>query len=195
MCQLSSREQETLLALARKSIELVLAGGPPEIREPSGSLAQARGAFVTLHCRGHLRGCIGRVMDLGSLASVVAECAAIAATADPRFSRLTPEDLAELEIEISVLSTLRRATADEIEPGVHGLFVSLGAKRGILLPQVAEKHKWSREYFLQQTCYKAGLDADAWKNPQTRIEVFSAQVFSEAEFPSLTGARADHIGI
>ncbi len=144
---------------------------------------------MTLHCRGRLRGCIGRVMDLGSLASVVAECAASAATADPRFSRLAGEDLAELEIEISVLSTLRRATANEVEPGVHGLLVSLGAKRGILLPQVAEKYKWPREYFLEQTCCKAGLDANAWKNRQTRIEIFTAEVFSEAEFPALNAAE------
>lgn len=189
MCPLNSEEKKTLLVIARKSIEAALSGGPPhEISALSGNLAELRGAFVTLHCRGRLRGCIGRIATLDSLAAVVAECATGAAIGDPRFSQLAPMELPDLEIEISVLSELRRAAADEVQPGIHGLLVSKGTKRGILLPQVAEKYKWPREYFLEQTCCKAGLDPGDWKDQETRIEVFTAQIFSEAEFPAVQAA-------
>ncbi|HEV2305252.1 MAG TPA: AmmeMemoRadiSam system protein A [Candidatus Acidoferrales bacterium] len=192
MFPLHSHEKRALLTIARKSVEFVIAGGArPEISVVFENPAAVGGAFVTLHRRGRLRGCIGCVATLESLAAVVAECAVAAATADPRFPRLKVDDLKELEIEISVLSSPHCATADEVQPGIHGVIISREGRRGILLPQVAAKYSWSREYFLEQTCYKAGLDAGAWKDLETRIEVFTAQVFSEADFPSDGRGDAD----
>lgn len=186
MCPLTDPEKRSLLSIARESIESALTRSAPPVNDsPSGNLAAPRGAFVTLHHRGRLHGCIGRIETLDSLATVVAECAASAATEDARFAQLQPQDLQETEIEISVLSRPRQISApEELQPGIHGLLVSRGRNRGILLPQVAQKYKWSREHFLEQTCRKAGLHPHAWKEPETRIEVFTAEVFSEAEFPA-----------
>ena len=183
MSPLTDSEKRSLLSLARQFIEFALSGGPAPPAGPlSGALATRRGAFVTLHHRGRLRGCIGRVVALDPLATVVAECAVSAATQDPRFAPLAPRDLQELEIEISVLShPCQIAAPEELQPGVHGLLITRGRYRGILLPQVAEKHKWSREQFLEQTCCKAGLHPEDWKHPETRIEVFTAEIFSESE--------------
>lgn len=144
-------------------------------------MAERRGAFVTLHHQRRLRGCVGRVVVLDPLFAVVAECAATAATADPRFAPFKQEELQDLEIEISVLSAPRQVSAEEVQPGIHGLVVSHGRRRGVLLPQVAAERGWSRDHFLEQTCCKAGLDANAWKEAETRIEVFTAEVFSETE--------------
>jgi len=116
------------------------------------------------------------------LARVVAECAVAAALEDPRFSQLRPPDLGELQIELSVLSAPKRVAPEEVQPGVHGLVISLGEKRGVLLPQVATQYRWTRERFLEETCEKAGLAPAAWKSPETHIEVFTAEVFSEADF-------------
>src|SRR6185437_2794993 len=120
MCPLTDDEKRSLLSIARKSIESTLTRyAPPLMNSLSGNLAAPRGAFVTLHHRGRLHGCIGRVMTLDPLATVVAECAAGAATQDPRFAPLQPQDLQETEIEISVLSQPRQVTTpEEIEPGV-----------------------------------------------------------------------------
>lgn len=186
MCPLTDGEKRLLLSLARQSIEFALSGGPAPSPGPlSGTLATRRGAFVTLHHRGRLRGCIGRVVTLDSLATVVAECAVSAAIQDPRFAPLEPQDLRELEIEISVLThPCQIAAPEELQPGIHGLLITRGRYRGILLPQVAEKYKWSREQFLEQTCCKAGLHPEDWRHPETRIEVFTAEIFSESESPA-----------
>lgn len=184
MCppSLHNDEKRFLLQIARRAIESALAGrGSQEIPELAGNLAARRGAFVTLHRRGRLRGCIGRVVVLEPLARVVAECAVAAALDDPRFSRLQPADLAELQIELSVLSLPKRVALEEVQPGVHGVVISRGEKRGVLLPQVAREHRWTRERFLEETCEKAGLASAAWKSPETHIEVFTAEVFSEAD--------------
>lgn len=194
MCPLTDEEKLSLLSIARKSIEVALTrSAAPPTNLPSGNLADLRGAFVTLHHRGSLRGCIGRMMTLDPLATVVAECAAGAATQDPRFVPLQPLDLNEVEIEISVLSQTRQiATPEEIEPGIHGLLIMRGRNRGILLPQVAQKYKWSREHFLEQTCRKAGLRTGDWKDPETHIEVFTAEIFSEADFPARRASAGEN---
>lgn len=186
MCppSLHNDEKRSLLQIARRAIESALTGREAlEIPEPTGSLAALRGAFVTLRHRGRLRGCIGRVVVIEPLARVVAECAVAAALDDPRFSRvrLQPTDLGELRIELSVLSSPKRVAPEEVQPGVHGLVISRGEKRAVLLPQVAVEHRWTRERFLEETCEKAGLAPAAWKSPETCIEVFTAEVFSEAD--------------
>ncbi len=180
---LRSEDKQALLGIARNAISLALMGGRQlEASAPGGELEACGGAFVTLHKRGRLRGCIGRLSADESLANVVAECAVSAATQDPRFPPLRAVELAELEIEISVLSEIEEARPEQVEPGLHGLVVSRGGRRGVLLPQVAREHGWLRERFLEETCRKAGLDTNAWKDPETRVEIFTAEMFSEHDF-------------
>jgi uncharacterized protein len=195
MYPLRNDDKRSLLQIARRAIESALAQSvPADIPALAGDLAELRGAFVTLHCGRRLRGCIGRVISLEPLARVVAECAVAAATDDPRFPRLGRSELAELQIELSVLSRPSAAKAEEVQPTVHGLIISRGAHRGVLLPQVAAEHHWPRERFLEETCRKAGLAPDAWQEPDTLIEVFTAEVFSEADCAAQDdagGANAD----
>jgi AmmeMemoRadiSam system protein A len=101
-----------------------------------------------------------------------------AAFCDPRFPPLTPQEFKDIHLEISVLSPLRKIKqVDEIQVGVHGLYIRQGPCRGLLLPQVATEYHWDRETFLQQTCCKACLPPQAWKDPQTEIYIFSADIF------------------
>ena len=182
MSPLHNDEKRSLLQIARMSIESVLVHrDPPQFPPPTGNLASPHGAFVTLHYRGRLRGCIGRVASVDPVAAVVADCAVAAATGDPRFPRLKPSDLHDLAIEVSVLSRPERVGPEEVQPGIHGLVISQGEQRGVLLPQVAIRYRWSRENFLQETCLKAGLDPGAWRSPGTSIEIFTAEVFSEVD--------------
>jgi len=137
-----------------------------------------------LHYRGRLRGCVGQLPSKESLAEVVAHCAKSAALEDPRFEEVSIDELPGIEIELSVLSGLIEVTLEEILPGIHGLIVSCGWKRGVLLPQVAEQFHWNAQRFLEETCAKADLARDAWKDPATRVQAFTADVFSEADFPA-----------
>ena len=194
MSLLRNEEKRALLDIARKAVFLmVLEQRELLIPSPEGLLAQPSGAFVTLHLRGRLRGCIGRIESADPLAGVVAQCAAAAATEDPRFSPLQAHELPALEIEISVLSALQVARPEEVEPGRHGLLISHGRQRGVLLPQVASHFRWSREQFLEETCRKGGLEPEAWKHPETRIEIFTAEIFSESEsrFPASQSAERE----
>ena len=181
MSPLPSAERRELLTLARRAIVEAAHYRPsPQVALTSPTLAQPSGAFVSLHQHGRLRGCIGQVEPVEPLAATVARCAVAAAMEDPRFAAVRPEEIPDLEIEISVLSPLSSIGPEEIEIGKHGLLISRGFLRGLLLPQVATQLHWSRERFLQETCRKAGLDADAWQDPGTKIQAFTAEVFSEA---------------
>jgi len=121
---------------------------------------------------------VGYILPMLPLYLTVADTAASAATRDPRFAPLTPGDAAEVKVEISVLSKPFPITPDEIEPGKHGLLVSDGSRRGVLLPQVAPEHGWDAEQFLTHTCMKARIPADAWRHG-ARIEAFTAEIFGE----------------
>ena len=175
--QLEQRQQ--LLSYARQVIAARLAGlAAPEL--PALHAAQrAGGAFVSLHIQGRLRGCIGMVESNLPLTATIARCALGAALEDRRFAPVVHADLERVAIEISLLSPMSPATAEQVDPGRHGLLIRSGYHSGLLLPQVAVKYKWSRERFLQETCGKAGLPPDSWKNPETRIFTFTAEVFSE----------------
>jgi|SRR5277367_2536143 len=182
MPSLSETDRRALLELARRAIVAAvslqkLPGDVPQ----GGIFAEKRGVFITLHTRSRLRGCIGVVEAFEPLGESVAHCAASAASNDPRFSPLRSEELAELQIEISVLSELEPIRPEDIEIGKHGLLVSRGAKRGILLPQVAVEHKLGGERFLEETCRKAGLHVRAWREAETQILGFTCEVFSEKE--------------
>ena len=125
-----------------------------------------------------LRGCVGYVLPSCPLYRAVAETARAAAFDDNRFPPVTIEEALALEIELSILSPARPIQADEIEVGRHGLLISGHGRRGLLLPQVPVEHEWDRLTFLEQTCRKAGLPLDAWKQGAT-IEAFTAEVFGE----------------
>ena len=179
--ELTGQEKDLLLTIARKSIEARLAGikmSPPEIG--SGALKEKRGAFVTLKKQGRLRGCIGFIEARKPLGETVEEMAQAAAFNDPRFPPVREDELKSLDIEISALTPLKQIhDVGEIEVGRHGIYIVKGLRSGLLLPQVASEYKWDRTTFLEETCRKAGLRDDAWKDPDAQIFIFSAQVFSE----------------
>jgi AmmeMemoRadiSam system protein A len=190
MSPLSESDQEQLLRLARRALETgVREGRLPEVEVASPALSEKRGAFVTLHKAGRLRGCIGYVEALKPLCQTVAECAVAAALRDPRFDPVEAEELPLLHLEISALSPFEEISPQEVEVGRHGLMISQGWQRGLLLPQVATEWKWDRERFLEETCLKAGLAADAWRRG-ARIQAFTAQVFSEPPTATRTSPHA-----
>jgi len=146
----------------------------------SDTLSSKLGVFVTLHKLGELRGCIGYVEGIRPLQEAVIEMAQSAAFNDPRFAPVTSEEVNDLELEISVLSPISEVeNIDDIEIGKHGLIIEQGFFKGLLLPQVATEQNWNRKEFLQHTCRKAGLPVNAWKEQNTKIYAFSAEIFSE----------------
>ena len=169
-------ERELLLQLAYRSIEAALSGRKLDLTPPSPHLAEIRGAFTTLHLDGRLRGCIGYVIPVHSLYQTVAETAQAAAFDDRRFPPVTADEASQLTVEISVLSPLRPIRPEEVVTGVHGLAVTKGGRRGLLLPQVPVEWHWDRETFLSQTCLKAGLPPDAWRQ-DIDLQAFTAEVF------------------
>ena len=182
---LSAADKQLLLQVARDSIAAQLQGKTAApVQAVSSVLREPRGAFVSLHRRGQLRGCIGYIEAVKPLLETVQEMAPAAAFQDPRFRPLQPGELADLEIEISVLTPMRLIQSpDEIEVGRDGLYIVQGPNRGLLLPQVAAQYHWDRLTFLGQTCNKAGLPPDAWKEPHTRIYTFRAEIFAEHPRP------------
>jgi len=178
---LSKKDQEILLKIARKTIEEYVGNGNvPKVDVKESMLLDKRGAFVTLTKKGSLRGCIGYFQPVAPLYKAVSDMAIAASTRDPRFPPVSEEELKDIHIEISVLSPLKLfSETNEIEVGKHGLYMTRGNNAGLLLPQVATEHRWTREEFLRQTCIKAGLPTQAWKDKATQIYTFSAQIFSE----------------
>ena len=176
---LTPEEKRALLELARKTIEAKCRGNrAPEPKAQSSTLDEPRGAFVSLHKDGRLRGCIGQIHARQPLVRTVAEMAVAAAFEDPRFPPLRREELSDIDIEISVLTPLRRITdVGQIQVGTHGIYLRRGGYSGLLLPQVATEWGWDRNTFLEHTCEKAHLSKDAWKDGETEIYIFSADVF------------------
>jgi len=177
---LSEDDRKRLLEIARTALTAhVRHAAMPPIERSSTVLDRPSGAFVTLESHGELRGCIGHVEANEPLSTVVARCAVAAASSDPRFPAVTPAELDEIAIELSILGPLRPITdINDIEVGRHGLVVEQGWNRGLLLPQVATEWKWDREIFVGETCRKAGLPRDAWKTG-AKIYIFEAEVFGE----------------
>ncbi len=175
-------ERGALLGVARASIRHRLGLGPaPEI-PASGALGEPRGAFVTLHRQGELRGCIGRFDPEGSLSATVAEMAVAAAFSDPRFPPLDASEVDDLVIHVSALGPrVPFPGVDALRIGRHGLVIRKGWHRGVLLPVVAAERGWDAVTFLKHVCLKAGLRADAWQEPDAVLEVFEADEFGEAE--------------
>ena len=183
---LPDQDRRDLLARARQAIlETVFSLSLPDLPPAAGRLAERGGAFVTLRCNGKLRGCMGRIDAVHALAETVAQCAITASLRDPRFKPLDAKELNQLEIEISVVSDPRPVRAEEIEPGIHGILVSRGASRALLLPQVAIEHHWTATQFLEAACQKAGLEARTWRDPETNLFAFTAEVFSESSLAAV----------
>lgn len=187
--QYSPEERRILLQLARQAMEAALAGATLELVPPSDHLAEPRGAFTTLHLDGKLRGCVGYVFPVRPLYRTVAETAVAAALNDPRFLPVGPEELPDLKVEISVLSSMALIAPEDIAIGHHGVMITSGLRRGLLLPQVALEYGWDVVRFLAETCQKAGLPPDAWKHGAT-IEAFTTEIFSEVELADMASAAS-----
>ena len=179
MSPLTNEDKRFLLRLARSSVEASVRGETMEVPAAvSPALQEPAGAFVTLHWKTQLRGCVGSVLASRPLYQTVIEMAAAAALRDPRFEPVSALELADLEVEISVLSPMSPVRPEEIRVGTQGLMVSQAGHRGLLLPQVAADHHWDHHRFLEETCRKAGLPPDAWRRG-AKVETFTAEVFAE----------------
>jgi hypothetical protein len=176
---LNEEEKKTLHQIAKTVIENKAKGkAVPDFKVESPTLKENRGAFVTIQKKGQLRGCIGYIEGHGPLHKTIEEMAEAAAFRDPRFSPVKEKELPELDIEISVLTPLRKITdVREIEVGKHGIYIIKGGWSGLLLPQVATEYGWDRLAFLEHTCQKAGLPPNAWKEKDIEIYIFSADIF------------------
>lgn len=175
---LTEEERKILKEIAKSAIERKLFNKEPQKIEVPESLKEKKGAFVTLKKGGELRGCIGYIKGYMPLYKTVEDVAVEAAFFDPRFPPITKDEWDEIEIEISVLSPMKKVTnVEEIEVGKHGLYIEMWGSSGLLLPQVATEYGWNRIEFLEHTCYKAGLPKDAWKSKDANIYIFSAEVF------------------
>jgi len=183
---LGPEARRELLAIARSALVAAVSCEPlPKVGSSRSELQAKCGCFVTYKNRGRLRGCIGCFTSDRPLWQTVAEYAAISATQDFRFASnpITPRELADIDIEISVLSPLERiADPLGLKLGVHGIYIQRGGHAGCFLPQVATEHHMTKEQFLSECCaHKAGLSADAWRDPATSVSVFTAEVIEERE--------------
>jgi len=182
---LTDDQKKILLRIARQTIEnYIKTNRISSVHTDDPAFMQKGGAFVTLHRHGQLRGCIGMIEALKPLYETVIEMAVESATGDPRFNPLQESELKEIEIEISALSPKKRVSSiDEIEMGKHGVIVRRGGRSGVFLPQVAIETGWSKEEFMRNLCAgKAGLHPEAYKDKNTEIYIFEAEVFGEKDF-------------
>lgn len=175
-------QRHTLLRIARDTVKAVVAGGSrPEPVCDDPALLASCGCFVTLKTHDRLRGCIGQFTSNRPLVELVVDMAEASVAKDPRFvdSRITPEELDDLDIEISVLSPLKRTDDPlSLRLGVDGIYIKRGYASGCFLPQVATETGWDAEEFLSYCCsHKAGLPPDAWKDPRTEVYLFTAEAF------------------
>lgn len=190
---MTAEERQALLKIARASIVRAFEergtplepasrgqrGAAPE--HIAGQLARKGGAFVTLRTEGELRGCIGYIESPLPIWRVVEEVAAKAAFEDPRFSPLDPAEFAGMSVEISVLTSPEQMKSpEEMVIGEHGLIIEHMGRRGLLLPQVATEYGWDRDQFLEHVCRKAGLPANAWREPGAVVYLFRADIIKEA---------------
>ncbi|MBW2018687.1 MAG: AmmeMemoRadiSam system protein B [Deltaproteobacteria bacterium] len=184
---LSNQDRKALLKLARSAIEARLVKGTKVDRpaQVSPALNESKGCFVTLHKHGQLRGCIGTIEPICPLLECVEKNAQSAAFHDPRFPPLNADELKDIDIEISVLSVPEALNFKDgedlkrkLKPNVHGVILSRGIHRSTFLPQVWEQLP-DTEQFLEHLCLKGGMSPNAWQDPQTKVEVYEAEVFGE----------------
>lgn len=182
---LTQDQREALLLIARQTIGNTIgkkSGNMPTENGVSEPFNMKAGAFVSIHKKGNLRGCIGTFDTTHPVENQIREMAAAAATRDPRFSPVEENEFDDIDIEISVLTPAKTISSiEEIVVGEHGIIISKGYRRGVLLPQVATEYGWDKKTFLEHTCRKAGLPNHAWKDEETTIQIFRAEVFGEKE--------------
>jgi uncharacterized protein len=211
MKQFDGSDQRQLLEIARMSIEAAVGGAsrgvapehvPAALNEAAERLGASRGAapehvpaalsepaaaFVTIHERGELRGCIGLMRFDVPLWLNVREAAAAAALDDPRFLPVGESELAALELEVSVLDPpVPLPDPSGFVAGRHGIVVERGMRRALLLPQVATEMGWNESQMLEAVCRKANLPGDSWRDPSTRLFVFESTCFSQADLERIT---------
>ena len=182
---MNDAQKHALLKVAHDTIEAVITRKRiPVVEADDPDLAARCGCFVTLKNGDQLRGCIGQFIADRPLVNMVVEMAKASATGDPRFldDPITPDELPSLDIEISVLSPLKKTTDPlSLRLGIDGIYIKKGYLSGCFLPQVAEETGWTKEEFLSYCCsHKAGLPDDAWKDPKTEVFLFTAEVFGFA---------------
>jgi uncharacterized protein len=179
----SPEQRRILLGIAHRAIDSIVQGRTAAEPAPASPLlSELRGVFTTLYLDGQLRGCVGYAIPVLPLYRAVSETARAAAFEDSRFLPVTREEAPRLEVSLSILSRLFPIFPEEVEVGRHGLLVSQGVRRGLLLPQVPLEHGWDRQTFLDQTCRKAGLPPTAWHNASdTTISAFTAEVFADRD--------------
>jgi uncharacterized protein (TIGR00296 family) len=186
---LTPEEGRMAVVLARHAIEKAVKGERMTLKTLLKTLPpvfqERRGVFVTIKRRGHLRGCIGFPYPTAPLGEALVEAAVSAALEDPRFMPLSPWELSDIEVEVTVLTEPRLLNCrpeerpDYVEVGRHGLIVSGLGRGGLLLPQVPVEHGWTSREFLDQTCIKAGLPAGCWRRNDVTVQVFEGQIFDE----------------
>jgi AmmeMemoRadiSam system protein A len=179
---MNDEQRQILLKTAFETVKAAVTGRRPgPVRSDDPDLNAKCGCFVTLKTHGALRGCIGQFVSEVPLIELVREMAISSATADSRFfgNQLRASELDDLEIEISVLSPLQRTDDPlSLRVGVDGIYIKRGFSSGCFLPQVAIETGWSKEEFLSYCCaHKAGLRSDVWKDPETEVYLFTAEVF------------------
>lgn len=184
---LNEDERRELLRIARASVkEYLLSGRLPPGAPHRVTLTTPAGTFVTLHKGNELRGCIGTIHEDTPLYKAIQEMAVAASQRDPRFQAVSLEELPKLTFEVSVLGERRQIKEpDEVQIGTHGVCVTVGPRRGLLLPQVAAQQGWDAVTFLGKACEKAELAPDGWRDKAALLEVFAAQVFDEKMLPPL----------
>jgi len=193
MLFLSNSDRESLLCLTRLAVTEVVSRGQILAEIPAdGIFSERRGVFVSLHVGKRLRGCIGVVDSQETLGNSIVRCAAGAALRDPRFPALRPEELRKLHVEISLLSAPFAIRPEQIEIGTHGLLISRGSQRAVLLPQVAVRHRLNAEQFLAETCKKAQMAPDAWHDPEVNLFGFACEIFSGGP-PEVLGPTSDEL--
>lgn len=177
---LEDKEKDTLLGIARLAIaSYIVDKRIPVVKSEEKSLNMKCGVFVSIHKDGDLRGCIGVFTSDDPLYKTIAVMAVSAAFEDPRFDPVAEEEVKEIDIEISVLTPLKKiADPKEIEVGRDGIYIVKGSHKGVLLPQVAVEHDFDRNMFLDHTCLKAGLKAGAWREG-AEIYTFEADIFDD----------------
>ena len=182
---MNEKQKHILLKTAKEALRAAITkSAMPKVESDDALLRENRGCFVTLKNGEELRGCIGSFVADKPLVEMVAEMAVSSATSDPRFffQPITAKELDELDIEISVLSPLKKTDDPlSLRLGIDGIYIKKGSYSGCFLPQVATETGWSKEEFLSYCCsHKAGMEPDAWKDKDTTVLLFTAEIFGAA---------------
>ncbi|HOI57430.1 MAG: TIGR00296 family protein [Methanoculleus sp.] len=185
MEMLTPEESRTAVRLARNAIEKAVGGERMVLPALPPIFGEKRGVFVTIKRGGNLRGCIGLPYPIKPLGEAIVEAAVSAALEDPRFPPVSRSELADLDLEVTVLTVPRPLECPPqerpacVEVGKHGLIVSGLGTGGLLLPQVPTEYGWTSREFLDQTCVKAGLRPGCWRRNDVAVQTFEGQIFEE----------------